>query len=274
MTGRPHAEAQSRCLPSGTVSIDLRNVHETLTDRRLHSIFRWSGAGKEWDNDGDGKGNSGHCMRRTGAYAPQLNKDLGQIAKDHQLYFVSCTGDTTIDLLNFTNPDNQLNAIKEGTTFATLSIGGNDVQFGPIVKSCIYGAPGVNCDESKKKGLDILYGRDFYNRYNTVLSKILLEKFRFNSGTQFTKLYQTSYIQFFDDWTDECNSQKLHWWPGAHKMKKAVREEFNHMVHQLNEASHQRPDHERVTNEDLLPIGAPILDGHQEHGVDPYRLQI
>lgn len=195
------------------------------------------GAGKEWDNDGDGKGNSGHCMRRKDAYAPQLDRDQDMLGgNNHKLHFVSCTGDTTVNLLDFTKSDNQINQIKEGTQLTTLSIGGNDVLFGPIVKSCIYGAPGSgNCDENKKKGLDELYGPSFFTRYNNVLDKILQDKLKFDRNTGHTLLYQTSYSQFFDDWTDECDKQKFHWYWRAKKMKKALRVEFNSMVHQLNE---------------------------------------
>ena len=159
---------------------------------------------------------------------------------NHKLHFVSCTGDTTVNLLDFTKPDNQINAIAEGTaTLATLSIGGNDVLFGPIVKSCIYNAPkSGDCTEHKQNGLRTLYGREFFDRYNTVLDKIVTGKLRFgDTGPLYTKLYQTSYIQFFDDWTDECNNRAFTGWTFAPGMTKAVREEFNHMVHQLNEAS-------------------------------------
>ncbi|KAH7130030.1 SGNH hydrolase-type esterase domain-containing protein [Dendryphion nanum] len=193
------------------------------------------GAGEEWDNGGDGKGDSEHCMRRTGAYASLLQRDKDMLGDSHNLVFVSCTGDTTMELLDVSNPHNQIESIKEDVTLATLSIGGNDVLFGPIVKSCIYGAPFVgSCDENKSNGLKTLYSRDFFDRYNAVLNKIL-KKLQHAAGDQYTTLYQTSYIQFFDDWTNECDKATFHWWPAAHLMKKAVREEFNHMVHQLNE---------------------------------------
>jgi len=154
----------------------------------------------------------------------------------HKVHFVSCSGSTTVDLLDSTKPDNQINAITNGASFATLSIGGNDVLFGLIVKSCIYGVlEAGDCTENKKKGTETLYGRAFFDRYNEVLTRIVKEKMGYHSSVSRTLLYQTSYSQFFDDWTDDCDNRKLHWWVNAKKMKKPLREEFNHMVHQLNE---------------------------------------
>lgn len=105
------------------------------------------GAGEEYDDGKDGRpsGGSGHCMRRKNAYAPLLQGD-GQMpgpdgphSGQPQFKFVSCTGDTNRELLDQKIADNQLNQIPTGTSFATLSIGGNDVLFGPILTTCILG---------------------------------------------------------------------------------------------------------------------------------------
>jgi lysophospholipase L1-like esterase len=208
------------------------------------------GAGKEWNDGKDGRpsGGSGHCMRRLESYPPVLQADAqmpgpnGPQSGKPSFNFVSCTGDTTVELLDTTIQNNQLEQIQGQTDLVTLSIGGNDVLFAPILKGCILGAS-FGCDEKKKSGLDVLYSTDFHKRYNQVLTKIVQEKLQWSTDSAgHTSLYVTSYMQFFDDWTDQCDQATFSYSPFAKKVKKEVRREMNHMANQLNEVLQYKID--------------------------------
>ncbi|KAF2178967.1 hypothetical protein K469DRAFT_597762, partial [Zopfia rhizophila CBS 207.26] len=152
---------------------------------------------------GNDNRDSGHYMQRNKAYVPHIDADLhmpdhNNKAGRRNFDFYSCTGDTLSDMLE--KRPNPINQIKEHD-FATLSIGGNGVLFGPVVKSCIYGAES-SYENRKKEGLEIMYSYDFWKRYTNVLKKMhkkLNNKFTLDDHTI---IYQTSYIQFFDNWTN------------------------------------------------------------------------
>lgn len=202
------------------------------------------GAGAEWDKPGG----SGDCMRRDHVYAPALQKDEDMIDPEgprlgHPTFrFASCTGHTTTNLLDYTDPnENQLNKIQSDTAFATLSIGGNDVLFAPVLKACVFGATlhgqKKRCDERRAEAIGELLSTEFHKRYNRILTQIINEKFRWSKDSHDTSvLYQTSYIQFFDDWTPQCDDTTfLPFNPKAPKMKTDLRRSLNFMLHQLNE---------------------------------------
>ena len=207
------------------------------------------GAGEEYDDGKDGRpsGGSGHCMRRKYAYPPLLQGDQqmpgpnGPQSGQPQFQFVSCTGDTTRELLDTTSGDNQLKQIPIGTRLATLSIGGNDVLFGPILKACILGAA-LGCNDKRKDGLEAMYSSEFHDRYNQVLTAIVREKMQWASSVGHTSLYVTSYTQFFDDWTDQCDKATFSDIPLAPSITKELRQEISLMTHQLNEVLQYKID--------------------------------
>lgn len=209
------------------------------------------GAGKEWNDGKDGRpsGGSGKCMRRQESYPPLLQGDDQMLGPNGPqsgkpvFQFVSCTGDTTKEMLDTTIQNNQLEQIQDGTELVTLSIGGNDVFFGPILKPCILGVA-RKCEKRKKEGMDEMYSRDFHKRYNQVLTKIVQDKLRWSrdDSDSHTSLYVTSYLQFFDDWTDQCDKVKFSSIPLGPKITKELRREINHMTHQLNEVLQYKID--------------------------------
>ena len=68
------------------------------------------------------------CQRSTYAY-PYL---LSQQRANTSLNFVACSGATTDDVIN-----NQISAVNSSTTIITISVGGNDLEFGKIVSDCV-----------------------------------------------------------------------------------------------------------------------------------------
>jgi hypothetical protein len=200
------------------------------------------GAGEQYDPNKQ----SGSCMRRNMAYAPLLQIDGDMIGPDGPGFrkpvfrFASCTGDTTANLIDFSDPvNNQINQVHKKTTFATLSIGGNDVLFAQVLKVCILGIQvGSNkkaCEKNLVESRKLMYSKDFHGRYSKVLDQLIDEKFAWKPETHDTSvIYQTSYIQFFDDFTTQCDGAKfLHAF--GPKMTQDLRRALNLIVHQLNE---------------------------------------
>jgi lysophospholipase L1-like esterase len=72
-----------------------------------------------------------NCYRSSKAYAPLVATALGNA----KLSFVACSGATTADIIG-----GQDRALSRKTTHATISIGGNDVGFSDLIRSCVFGS--------------------------------------------------------------------------------------------------------------------------------------
>jgi lysophospholipase L1-like esterase len=113
---------------------------------------------------GDYDPEAGDCKRSANAYSQRWVKaySLETVA---EFSFVACSGATTTDV-RF----DQLDALGSDTTLVTMSIGGNDVGFAPVVAECLLGdffveefciaaafAAGVLAETSMPETLDALY---------------------------------------------------------------------------------------------------------------------
>jgi len=96
----------------------------------------------------------------------------------------------------------------------TLSIGGNNLGFSSILKSCTYGDfSRGRCQTLITSARNTLYSAQFYDDYQYMLSAIM-NNANFCPDKQNTQdpnncrtvLYQTAYPSFFDDFTVLCNS--------------------------------------------------------------------
>jgi hypothetical protein len=74
---------------------------------------------------------SGACHRSPFAHPEIIAHRLGW-----QLAFAACANAKTGDVLN-----GQLNALNGATQFVSISIGGNDASFGPVIQSCVQPLP-------------------------------------------------------------------------------------------------------------------------------------
>ena len=185
------------------------------------------------------------CKRGQNAYPPQMQNDPDMRGPDPpampskpRFNFKACTGDVTQDLTDEHNPNYQLGAVSESTSFLTLSIGGNDVKFSDILQRCVYGlgtGPGT-CDEFIEIARAQLYSRKMYNNYNNVLNKAL-EKLAFERrwvSRKRTALYQTGYPQFFDSFTTQCNTVTFLYGLAGPKMTQELRRNLNRLTHEVN----------------------------------------
>lgn len=80
------------------------------------------------------------CRRYFQAYGPQLESKLGDDAK---LYFLACSGSRTDKVKN-----EQIPAIPPDSDFATVSVGGNDVGFFPVMDACVLRSNGNLNDDN------------------------------------------------------------------------------------------------------------------------------
>lgn len=88
-------------------------------------------AGGQATYQGTDKGNR-PCYKSTAALAPQVADRLGGSAFI-ALHHTACQGATTADVTA-----EQLQALRQDTDLVTLGIGGNDIGFGDVARSCVY----------------------------------------------------------------------------------------------------------------------------------------
>lgn len=79
---------------------------------------------------------SGSCQRSPYGYAAQGAERIGA-----DLTFVACSGATTSDVL-----DSQLDALSSDTDVVTLTVGGNDIGFVPVITTCAQPWWSSDCD--------------------------------------------------------------------------------------------------------------------------------
>ncbi|KAF1981021.1 SGNH hydrolase [Aulographum hederae CBS 113979] len=191
---------------------------------------------------GDAWGDRPECVRGERTYPLQMqnNRDMPGPARGQKPAFTmkACTGDVTTNLTDQNNPNYQLGAIKDTTDFVTLSIGGNDVKFSTILKACVYGIAG-DCDQAIAGGRGNLYDGVMHTNYFNVINEIL-DRMRWQDRREFyqrTSIYQTGYSQFFDSFTDQCDTTSFFPYDGlniAPLMKKELRRKLNHLAHEVN----------------------------------------
>ncbi|KAF2265191.1 hypothetical protein CC78DRAFT_567765 [Lojkania enalia] len=225
-----------------TLALDSLNVN-TSANYPFRTVNAWvalgdsfaagPGAGESFDGDWDHE-----CMRGTMAYPNQMQNDdimkgpNGRGDPKPEFDFVACTGAQTYDLLDMEKEDNQLKKIDaDQTTFATLSITGNDVRFSEILKACVFGLAG-KCDKKLKQAEDIMFNSTLWTQYNKVLNETLLNRFKIPKDDPHTLVYQQGYIQFFNDTTDQCDNAKFR--RGGPKLTKELRKTMNTLTHKLN----------------------------------------
>jgi lysophospholipase L1-like esterase len=104
----------------------------------------------------------GNCRQSDDAYAPLL-----AAAKGWKLTFKACSGATVADV------EHQLGSLGSGTGYVSLSVGGNDVGFGDVVKTCAL--PGPSHDSDCQNAIDhakSIAERDLPKLLDTLYGKI------------------------------------------------------------------------------------------------------
>ncbi|TPX09106.1 uncharacterized protein E0L32_001631 [Thyridium curvatum] len=198
---------------------------------REDPVYPWVAIGDSF-SAGPGAGKpfgdeiSGDCFRNDGSYPAQLNKDFPY--PNNGMQFLSCTGAVTSDMIATQIPN-----MDKDQQVITVSIGGNDVGFGKILKACVFKPGGPfsdDCDEtinSVRKWLDDNKLRDVLKKgYDAIIERLD----RGNKRTIFVQLYPG----FFGEGpgTEWCNSQSMGIIPGY---KPLLTNELRHTLNRLAE---------------------------------------
>lgn len=117
----PHHGSSAPPLASHQVKVDLVALGDSYS----------AGVGAPADADG------GDCLRSNGSYSALW-------ATEHHprsFSFVACSSATTVDILS-----NQLSAVTFDTDLVTITVGGNDVGFSPVIAGCTQASTDAACE--------------------------------------------------------------------------------------------------------------------------------
>lgn len=191
--------------------------------------------------DGDG------CRKGEFSYPRQLaamadgNIDFQNLPCSGAVVGEVLQGGTKSQIDAWTNPGN--------ADIATLSIGGNDIGFYPILTACVLRVGGLfagNCDSAVRSGYDKINGPDLKNDIQSALHQ-MIEK----SGRDDFKVYVTGYPTFFNPDTATCDYSFFNYWETGHHnthdrgytyLYKALRLKLNKLVEDLNTLLSQAVD--------------------------------
>lgn len=203
------------------------------------------------------------CRIGSNNFAELIKQKLNWNQLKYQLKM--CSGDTTVGI------NRQINEWTDPQDYdmATMSVGGNDLDFGSMVKNCIlefnaldfFGWSQAECNKLKAQAKSSMTDRGpdgllekLRKAYSYVLDKSGSEVVitsqdcelcvRANDDTfQELHLYVTSYPRFFNDVDKDCDKTTFYWWsPGYNpawdprkiKLTTDLRRELNGLVDQLN----------------------------------------
>lgn len=211
----PGHEAASSYLQVGSLS------------RRADDEYPWVAIGDSY-SAGPGAGTAfgdepNECFRNVGAYPPQLNRDFP--FPDNAMQFLSCTGAVVEDMIATQIPD-----VDEDQMVVTLSIGGNDLGFGKILKACVFKPGGPlsdDCDETIETARTYLQNEladTLRKGYDAIWDKVTDDDRR--------KMFVQLYPNFFQEDTDWCNGQSMGIIPGY---KPLLDEELRHKLNRLGD---------------------------------------
>ncbi|KAI0197602.1 SGNH hydrolase-type esterase domain-containing protein [Astrocystis sublimbata] len=240
--------------------------HKTAEIARLlgRDAFEWTALGDSYASGvgaGDYASNSYRCLRYDHAYPVLISGDSRLTKGDYyQLNNVVCSGSSTEDVQKYQfydkdtygQPDWQFgNRPKFGNpSMATLSIGGNDIDFPGIIFNCILelnlpfnaGPLQRTCDEQRMVSWELIKSPNLVENIDNTIKKVVEKGRKGTIGNRF-KLYVTGFPQFFNADTEECNevtfartANPFHDGAEHTKLTQELRTEFNSMSVQLNKA--------------------------------------
>ena len=158
---------------------------------------------------------------------------------------------------------------------ATLTIGGDDVDFPGILFNCILdahvpgGPPSRTCDDQKAHSWNLIKSPDLVKSISGLIQKIVDKGRAGPVGDKF-RLYVTGYGQFFNEKTHLCDkvtfARTANPKPDGKKhllLTTDVRHEFNQMALALNKAIQSAVDQHAKTNVKYIDIDGILDKGHR-----------
>lgn len=196
------------------------------------------------------------CSRFTAAYGRQLNDLLGGASQfTHQ----ACSGATAETVQKTQDVDSDAD-------LATLTVGGNNADFGKIVDNCVYGfSPGALNDEKCASALSATNNNIANNVWNPVWNTVwnIL-----NTAKKSTfQLYLTNYPKFWNAGTSQCNSISFSYWGGTnaeYTMTQARRKSMNDLTDKLNAQLASVVENFRNNDPPELRVHLVNIDSHYD----------
>ncbi|KAI2629985.1 SGNH hydrolase-type esterase domain-containing protein [Hypoxylon sp. NC1633] len=272
---------------SGALASPLASKIETLKYLLGRDVFEWTALGDSYSS-GVGAGEytwtSYRCLRYDHAYPVLTNGDTRLPEGDHHFNNVVCSGSNTADVQAYQFFDEDTSGQptwQYGTrpkfgnpSMATLTVGGNDIDFPGIIFNCILdfslptGPVLRPCDEQRQVTWALLNSADLEENIDKTIKKVVERGRKGTIGDKF-KLYVTGFPQFFSEKTDECDSVTFA--RGADpiddgrehpKMTQEVRKEYNSMSVHLNQAIENAVSRNTDQGVKYIPID-DAMDGHR-----------
>ncbi|KAK6844306.1 hypothetical protein PG995_014416 [Apiospora arundinis] len=260
---------------------------ETIKHLLGRDKFEWTALGDSYSS-GVGAGTYTptcyRCLRYDQAYPVLMNGD-GRLPKgDHQFNNVVCSGSNTKEVEDYQFYDEDTSgkpSWQYGTrpkfgspSMATLSVGGNDIDFPGIIFNCILeshlpgGPPKRTCDEQKVITWNLLVDPGLAEKISHTIKKVVDRGRKGPIGDKF-KLYVTGFPQFFSLETNECDkvtfARTANPKPDGQKhieLTGKVRKEYNDMSVQLNKAIESAVKMNEKEGVKWIPID-PVMKGHR-----------
>lgn len=223
--------------------------HPQLESHGFVSLGDSYSAGIGTGLDDDLLPSEGDCRRGQHAYPLLLHLDQANhsLATNTTPVFqwLSCTGAQTTDILSIpsmtpSKPTSQIDALNTTTSnapsFATLSIGGNDLGFFDVMNACIfrfYSFYSGTCAAALAAADAALSSPVFEQRLTIILHQIL-DKIAWERHPTF-HITVTGYARFFNALTPECDDMSLGVWYGGPKLTRDIRTRMNALVLAAND---------------------------------------
>ncbi|KAH8688824.1 SGNH hydrolase-type esterase domain-containing protein [Talaromyces proteolyticus] len=250
--------------------------------------FEWTALGDSYAS-GVGSGNyvdGRRCLRYDQAYPVFLNEDPNLSPLNHIFNNVVCSGSTTeeVELYQFYDDDtsNQPNwqfapRPKFGNPqMATLSIGGNDIDFKGILFNCIIEStqfgykPTKPCDQQRQETHALIDSPDLVNNIDHLIKKTVTKGRSGTIGDAF-RLYVTGFPEFFNENDPGCDTvtfaRTANPVPDGNEhimMTTDLRKDYNSMSRALNTAIQSAVSLNADSNVKFIDIQANgLLDGHR-----------
>ncbi|KAF2489166.1 SGNH hydrolase [Lophium mytilinum] len=210
------------------------------------------------------------CKRFDGSYPTQVTSLLTQV-EDKNFRFEACSGNVLEDI------SNQIQDLdKTKAQVITLSISGNDFNFGGVVEKCVYNIAFLDstkdseCKTALQKSSDLINGDGVWAKYtqqvNNILDNVAIQdKF----GYSWSTLVITGYAQFFGEAVDgdKCSNNRFPIRGTAapvygNLLRTNVRTQMNALVVAVNQKIQQK----------ILPVNTdkirfvdidPLFEGHR-----------
>jgi hypothetical protein len=208
-----------------------------------------------------------NCRRYFQAYGPQLKED-GRLGPNAELVFLACSGSQTTNVLN-----NQIPAMPDDLSFATISVGENDIGFYSVMNACILRADKELTDEDCKQQIADASQRieATVPGYETIYSAAIDR----GGDSRAFQVYVLGYPEFFNADTDQCDEVSFAYYEdnsGGPFLTKEMRKNINGLIEQMNQAI--KAAAESAHNDNIIFVNiTTAFQGHRfcEDGiVEPY----